>query len=136
MKELKPVKVPPKNLYKSALANLKAAWAILRNRKRWTQGYPNVDCNGQELANRRSDKSIAFCALGAVQFVNGPGEKKATVLLRNAALEVLRKEHPNRCPSSGNSDIFNVNDYSGDEDVAYENVRLMFKKAIKAAKGK
>ena len=89
----KPFKVPPPTRYKTALGNLTAAYRLLQRKGAWTQKSLAVDCHYKELNdNIRSGRAVAFCAMGAVKFIDGPGEKKAAELLIQAASKILHAQ--------------------------------------------
>lgn len=114
-------------LYKSALENLQQANRLLR-KNRWTERDLAVDCNGKSCTPR-SPEAHAFCALGAVRHVNGPGERKAVDILIEAAKEELTAIYPGYLIFDNENDIFTINDYNG-----YDAVKSMFRRAIRMAK--
>jgi hypothetical protein len=135
-----PVKVPPKNRYRTAKGNLTAALAIISRKGRWVQGQFLVDCDGNRLGTARSAKAVAFCALGAIQFVNGPGEKEARRCLIQAATEMKREESPRLIFELSEGNIFEINDegFLSDEGEinGLKNVQRMFRRAIEIAQEK
>ena len=121
--------------YKKASDALAAALRIISRPNRWTQGALAVYFEGGEKIECSSKAGTrtaeAFCALGAVEFVNGPAQKSAIGYLREAG-KVIRVEYggydiPSK--STFNGDIFYVND-----DLGFEQTRKMFKLAIKNAR--
>jgi len=68
---------------RSVKATLKAARAVIADKKRWTKEYFAVDMNGRPCEENCLD-AVKFCALGALQFVDGPFECEAEDLLFNA----------------------------------------------------
>jgi hypothetical protein len=77
----------------------------------------------QVRCSTKSKHATAFCALGAVQHVNGPAQRSATAFLREAAAVITGSGEPRM-----NEDIFIVNDEMG-----HPYVLKMFKLAIKRA---
>jgi hypothetical protein len=149
---------------------LTAAKQVIQDERRWTReklaetqvpemydgkivGIEIESCAARVPKSGKS-KAIAFCALGAVQFVNGPAEKEATKFLKMAAAIDLRKaaidkktgqlmglddgdraqdDEGNMIPwvyRLDDYDIFTVNDEEGD----HKRVLGMFSLAIKLAK--
>lgn len=129
----KPFKVPPRTRYKTALGNLTAAYRLLQRKGAWTQKSFAVDCHYKELIddNIRSGRAVAFCAMGAVKFIDGPGEKKAAELLSQAASKILYGQF--RSPVEDDVNVFGIND---DENKARAKKRVfrMFEKAIAEAR--
>ena len=115
-------------LYKTALQNLVAANRLLQPKK-WIKNELAQNCRGYECSPR-NPKAHAFCALGAVRHINGPGEIKAVKILRQAArLEILARNSDAKKFGYGDSPIFTVNDKIG-----FAAVKSMFRRAIKLAK--
>lgn len=129
------------NLYKSALANLEAARKLIRPFKHWTVGQlavrPVDDGYGEVTLRECSPKNknaTAFCALGAVRHVNGPGEKKALNLLRIAALQIQVKDgEAGRDEKPRNDHVISINDLE-DSKENHRRVLKLFSRAIKLAK--
>ena len=127
-----------------ALKNLKAAYKILKDEERWTQGtlasvpiYDDGD-DAKEILDwdRRNedltgidDPNAKFCALGAIQHVDGPGEKLAEEFLIQAATEICLEQ--DQTVSEDQDDVFTVND-----EIGYDETLDMFERAIKLAKTK
>jgi hypothetical protein len=128
--------------YKTALQNLEAARKLIRPFRRWTTNdlaiknvektefgdFKGVPCKPK---NKHAE---AFCALGAVKHVNGPGEKKAVNLLRIAALQMQIAEgdaEPTEKPA--NNHIFSINDADQDKE-NHRRVLRLFTRAIRLAK--
>ena len=128
----KPFKVPPPTRYKTALGNLTAAYRLLQRKGAWTQNSFAVDCHYKELKddNIRSGRAVAFCAMGAVRFIDGPGEKKAAELLSQAASKILYGQSSRRLVEG---DVFDINDGENKER-AKKRVFRMFEKAIAEAR--
>lgn len=124
------MKVPEKGKYKTPREALKAAYAIIKNPKHWSQGALARDCHNEELPQVRTPKSVAFCAMGAVLFVNGPGERKAIRLLSEVASEIAKNELAEDL--EGPDAVFIVNDY-GDKKKARKLILKMFKRSIELA---
>jgi hypothetical protein len=156
------VKVPPKGKYKTALGALRAAYRLISKPKHWTQDTFAKDCHGESVLNSdncsvlklsdplrkdiRSEESVAFCAMGAVIYVNGPGERKAIKTLIKAG-QAMKAEALNRISKSeyresdtwaesageGASAVFSINDYE-ERRIARKNVKLLFQRAIRLAR--
>lgn len=125
------------NFPKFTLASeaLIAAKRIIQDERRWVTSELAVM---QELDSRENGKlivvdvvacgtkaknAVAFCALGALQFVNGPAQRKAIGFLREAGKKILGKDEVR------NNSIMSVNDELGHRDTM-----RMFTLAINAAK--
>jgi hypothetical protein len=111
-------------LYKTALQNLKAARKLVT--KHWTTGELAIDCKGNEC-KPKSPKAVSFCALGAVQRINGPGERAAVTILAAAAAKWLKSRKKKTYGDT--DDIFEVNDTYGQKAAIQ-----MFDRAIRLAR--
>jgi len=120
--------------YRDALETLEGARKLIRNPKRWVKNKYAVDKNGSPV-KPTNKRAVAFCALGAVQHVDGPGEDLAIEILESAAREELislgeiEDDLNNQEPDE--EMIFSVNDEFGRYYVL-----SMFRRAIKIAKSK
>ena len=114
-----------------ALKNLKAAYKILKDEKNWIVGTLALNGNDEEVLPTETE-AIKFCALGAVQHVDGPGEALATDFLIEAAGKI-RIDYGSEADDLDNdsTDIFEVNDGMGHGETLE-----MFEEAIKLAKSK
>jgi hypothetical protein len=121
------MRLPKFKLYRTAVQNLTAARNLIRNH--WAKNALAKDCNGKQCPVK-SERAEAFCALGAVKRINGPGEKAAIKILRLAAKEELRARKK-KFFSFNNALIFTVNDSIGKKAVL-----SMFRRAIAIAKKK
>jgi hypothetical protein len=128
--------------YKTALQNLEAARKLIRPFRRWTTNdlaIKNVEKD--EFGNLtgvscspKNKHAEAFCALGAVKHVNGPGEKKALNLLRIAALQIAVAEGEADPTDKPNNDhVIRINDVDQDKET-HRNVLALFRRAIRLAK--
>jgi hypothetical protein len=76
-------------VFRKASEVLDAARKVIRNKRRWITGNYAVDVNNESVGCQKKDKdrsyAVAFCAMGAVRFVNGPAEKSASQFLAMAA---------------------------------------------------
>lgn len=145
MKRLKPaIKVFKTKKFKKASEALAFAKSIISKPGRWVQDNFAVSYDFDQLEDLKlmsfGDLSInvcevksknaeAFCALGAVQFVNGPAQKQAEKFLREAAAVVSRNKKTDPDYQSTNNDIFEVNDLQG-----FEDTKKMFTIAIRNAR--
>jgi hypothetical protein len=121
--------------FKKASEALAFALKIIRNPKRWVEGYLAVtderdDDGDYKNCSTKSKYAVAFCALGAVRFVNGPAQKSAEGFLREAGKAITR---PDDDDTPEEQDIFDVNDNLGHEK-AIQMFKLAIKKAKKAGK--
>jgi len=120
--------------YKKPSEALKKALQILRRPGRWIIGnlaitYDEGDTEniGHSCDTKAEKKTaMAFCALGAVQFVNGPAQKSAEGFLREAGKTI---SNPDGFGMPTDDDIFRTNDHMG-----FEKTIEMFKLAIKNAR--
>lgn len=96
---------------RTAKAALKAAYAIIKNPKRWTQG----------TYQKGTGDTAQFCAYGALRFVDGSGQRKAEELLRSACNVLF----------DGRS-IVGVND-GGTRRTAHLRILRAFRRAIRHA---
>jgi len=131
---------------------LAAARQIIRDERRWTRHdlavfyKEDLEHSGEVVASACAarvpksgkSKATAFCALGAVKFVNGPAERAAVKFLATAAAidrgtvtlnSKTGKVIPNLGDHPNMDDIFSINDESG-----HWHVMAMFKLAIKLAR--
>jgi len=131
-KKLAPLSVPPRSRYQTARAALTAALKLIQKPGRWAQYEFAVNCDGVRVKKIRSKSSVAFCALGAVKFIDGPGEKKASRLLARAAYELIEGDITDEDDVTEKS-IFDVND-NKDVKTSRRQVIQMFKRAIAMAK--
>ena len=121
--------------YKKASDALTAALRIISRPNRWTRGTQAVKFEDGFMitCETKAEKKTAeaFCALGAVDFVNGPAQKSAEYFLREAGKVIMAEEGGYDVPfrPAVNQDIFDVND-----DLGLEQTRKMFKLAIKNAR--
>jgi hypothetical protein len=81
----------------------------------------------------KSKDAMAFCALGAVQFVNGRAQKSAEGFLREAAVRLRailagEKALEEDIMRADDEDIFHIND-----ELGLKETKRMFRMAIKAA---
>lgn len=158
--------------YEKASDVLVAAKKILSHEERWISDYlaraqevtyeEDSESKIEEIDTRKcstkSKEATAFCALGAVQFVNGPMERSATAFLREAAAllneGVVEKngllykvsedadgdakiisKRATTGKSLSNDAIFDVNDNDDfKERERYKRVLAMFTMAIKRAR--
>jgi len=107
---------------KQAVENLTKARKLIKDENNWTTGYLALDIDGNEVSPR-SKKAVAFCALGAVRHIDGPGEKKAIKFL----IEVANGRTGQNYKDS--TSIFEVNDEGEHADTID-----MFTQAIRLAK--
>lgn len=143
--------------YRRASEVLQQAREILRHEERWITGdlakaqepiYAEDPQSGEITkdlvgvdsveCDTDSKEAVAFCALGAVNFVNGPAERSATAFLRQAAHRLSNpRELPQSAPSidefHDDDDIFMVNDDGGSKR-NHKRVLRMFSMAIASAK--
>jgi hypothetical protein len=130
------MKLPNFKLYQTALQNLEAARKLILPKKRWITDALARDKNGADCGVK-SEAAEAFCALGAVKRINGPGEKKAIEILRKAAKEIIQNKRAKGLEDAPlsvfprNQSIFQVNDDYGRKDTL-----AMFRRAIALAKEK
>ena len=110
---------------KEAIEALKDARALIRKESHWAQHDLAVDDSGRSCGVK-SKRAVAFCALGAVNRINGPAEKTASVFLREAAFSAMNRPEGYRLTDG---DIFAVND-----DLGHSATLKMFTSAIQAAK--
>lgn len=146
MKALKPAcEVFKPKKFKKASEALTFARSILSKPGRWIEGAlagkrldeeyveHGVEASSVTECKVKGKDAQAFCALGAVQFVNGPAQKLAEKYLRNAALETRVKQGDDRDevsdPETPDSNIFHVND-----DLGHKLTIKMFNLAIRTAK--
>jgi len=116
--------------YKKPSEALKKALDIIRRPGRWITGELAVEFDSegnQHTCSTKAKNAEAFCALGAVRFVNGPAQKSAEGFLREAGKIIGGFEHKER--DADDNDIFHVNDSMG----LIDTIR-MFKLAIKNAR--
>ena len=115
---------------------LKKALDIIRRPGRWITGELAVghdELGDQVVCNTKAGRKTAeaFCALGAVRFVNGPAQKSAEAFLREAGKIIYYEQKALSTPDRAGSDydIFAVNDNYGLKPTI-----KMFKLAIKNAR--
>ena len=127
--------------FKLASEALTQAMNIIRDTRRWTQSELAVSqeiskVDGQtvvldtESCETKAKNAVAFCALGAVEFVNGPAQRRAVAFLREAGKKVcITEKEALPDDEAGNDHIFFIND-----EVGHRATMRMFTLAIKAAK--
>jgi hypothetical protein len=127
--------------YRKPSEALKKALDILTRPGRWITGElavsfddgdPEKDCV-QCSTKAEKKTAMAFCALGAVRFVNGPAQKSAEGFLREAGKQIrYEKKYDQKYIDNIKADennIFHVNDWMG-----FDATIEMFKLAIKNAR--
>jgi hypothetical protein len=117
-----------KKVYKQALANLQESFELIKNRKNWIQGNW-VEFDEDEEGN---ETPARFCAVGAVEHIDGKGEERAKILLDQAAYEL----YPKLFDEPDDASVISVNDSDDVKPVtAHARVVKVFKRAIQLAKG-
>jgi hypothetical protein len=120
--------------FKKASEVLEAARKVIRSEKRWATGELAFTAEFDEddmnivPCKTRAKQAMAFCALGAVQFVDGPAERSATAFLREAGKHIIYGEDRSDIVAEDHH-IFKVNDEMG-----HKPALKMFSLAIRAAK--
>lgn len=118
--------------FSKASQALTAALEIISTPNRWVRTAMAITTN--KFGNKaecgvKSKNAEAFCALGAVRFVNGPAQRSATAFLRRAAYNIRHVADETTNPLMLRDDgIFSVNDNEG-----LAATKKMFRRAIKAA---
>ena len=111
-----------KKVFKQALANLQEAFELVKDKKNWIQDdfeEYEYDEDGDPVG-----EPVRFCAIGAVQYVDGRGEARAIDLLDQAREELFPKF----------AHIPDLND-TGSRAAAHKRVVKIFQRAIQLAKG-
>lgn len=115
---------------RTALQNLIQADKLLSDEGRWIKNTEAKDSVGH-IVGTHDPKAFSFCSLGAVKHIGGPGEKKAICILGKAAKAALVKL---KCDMDDSFETPEDYIISLNDDYEYDDVRKMFRRAIKLAR--
>lgn len=73
---------------RSVRATLEAAYNIIRDKRRWIVDSYAEDVGGDSLDSGATPGAVRFCAIGALQRVDGPFENKAKDALSSSCVEL------------------------------------------------
>lgn len=109
---------------KSVVETLERTRALIENKENWTTYAEARDKDGQQV-NALSSKAVKWCAVGALEYVDGRFSRRANALLNQVANEIGR---------DNNAFVFNIIYLNDNKNFTHQHVMEAFDKAIERAK--